>query len=533
MDSHQNLSKNKSKNIAAAYIRVSTERQKNEGFSPAAQESLAREYAKEKGWTLDEFIFIEDKPASKVYGNDVNTNDIISNFANRPVFKTLLECAENNKFSHLIIYSRDRMTRVLEEQIALELFFNSLKIDINYTKSGENIKSENNKISKFINTVLSSLAEYESGLLSTRIKTANRALITRGYWAGGRAPYGFTREYEEISKKKLSKLKVSDFESDAVKTIYNLYNNGYGYSKTADLMNETHSFDEWTKSKIEAIIKNQTYTGQTAWNRRGGRRQKFKKNNDIVLSEYNSETEIINKSDWDNCLKLRADRNENKDPYKNLTPFILKDKLVCSKCNSIMKPKNRGKNKSSIYKCNCADSYIIPANRVHKKFISKIKEVIEEANYEPFWESYIKKYDSNKKEISKTLNHLKSKIDETTNLLTNINQQLKNEEDNEIKIILETHYILYSKLLNSYIELNDNISSKRKPKLNEEDFESKFKKYIEVFLENIYKEDNNINEDYIMKIRTFVLLSIDKVTIDFEDKEIKYMKIECNFPEFI
>ncbi|WP_186430050.1 recombinase family protein [Clostridium sp. BSD9I1] len=546
--SNINNNKNKKKEVAAAYIRVSTEEQKKDGHSMQNQLDLANEYAKEMDWDLEEYIFKENAPASKISENDVNTEDFTENFFNRPEFRKLLKLAELKKFNHLIVYSRDRLTRVTEEQITLEIFLKRCGIDIHYTRAGENINNENDDLSHFLSVILSSFAEYESGLLSTRIKDANRTCIKKGLWAGGRTPFGYNSKpvnENGCKNRKHTTLEKSNLESSLVNEVFNLNKLGYGYRKIASIMNEKHSYIKWTKSKIEVILNNQTYTGMITWNRRGGRRQKFKKYDtiDIVQSDLIKNVAIVDKDTWDFCLNKRINRSASKDPYYYSTPFILKGKLKCSKCNSTMKTKNPGKNKSNIYKCSSSNTkecnLSLPARKVHYYFAQEIKKIIKIDDCDKFWKIYCKKFKIKNKQYTIFAKLLDTKIKQYNLLLNKIDCKLKNDSTSLIAKALKTQRINILKQLEAYektsSELQKYLNIKQMDKLS-------FNKFIVTYTNSLFDnfdiedaDDKTISNEQIITncniVREFVLNFIDEVNIECENGSIKLMKIIFKAPE--
>lgn len=540
------ISNTNNKEVAAAYIRVSTERQKDEGYSIKNQLDLAHEYANKHGWKLPtDYIFQENGSASKIYGDDVDTDDFPGNFFNRPEFKKLLSLAETKDFKHLIVYSRDRLTRDLHQYITLELFLKGYEIDVHFTRVGENIKNENPALSHFINIILSSYAEYESSLLSTRIKDANKTCILDGHWAGGRTPFGYIRKYVNGNTfKKHTTLLKSDFESLMVNEIFNLALLGYGSRKISNIMNKKYSFIKWTKSKIEAILNNQTYTGYITWNRRGGRRQKYRKYNDLVQSSLIKDAVIIDKNTWDTCLDKKAERNKNRDPYYHITPFILKDKLKCSKGKCIMKTKNPGKNKSNIYRCNsrCSEECngIISARKVHYHFAKKIKDFIKIDDYIDFWKEYYGKFGEKNQQYILFKKSLEEKINEYNSLLDKVNNRLKDEASSLIAKALKNQKINISKQINEYektkLELEKFLSVEP---MNESTFAGFITNYISSLFDNFdieaVDDEDKIDEQLIKNnhiVREFVLNFIDEVDIKFENGSIKLMNITYKAPEF-
>lgn len=532
------------KEVAAAYVRVSTTKQKEGGYSIENQIESAKKYAKEKGWLLpDRLIFTEDKSASTIDGKEINKNNLTASFKHRPELQKLLNNAQNKNFNHLIIHARDRLSRSLEESIILDVFLKNHNIDINYTKTSENLNNEDEKITRLLDVILSSISELEANILSTRVKEGNRLCIEKGWWAGGNAPFGYFRKNkcDELTKKTNSFLVKSDFQSKLILKIYNYYLNGLGYKSIAKKMNKEYGFIKWTKSKIETIIKNQTYTGQIAWNRRGGRRN-HKKHDNIILSPFNENNEIISKDIWNNTVQFREERNKSKDAFLYNTPFIFKNKLICAKCNRLMKPKNPGKHKSNVYRCatnkiereicNC----IVPSKIIYEEFRNHIQSLFKIKDYSAFFTEYNKMFDAKIDELTDFINVIDKKILGCENNLMKIKSTLLEESNYEIKEALKKRKIILSKLLLQYKSTKSLALQKvNTPKINEENFTKLLEKFMPYFF-NTTLDTTIVDTDKIqMYRRSFVNTFIDKIIIDYNSKTKKIESMEIIFipPEFI
>lgn len=526
---------------AVAYIRVSTTKQKELGHSIEVQKDFAKEYAKKNHWILeDDLIFIEDKPATRSYGNEINKNSLLESFSSRPEFHKLMVEAQNQNFKHLIIHSRDRLSRSLEESIILNVYFEKCKIKIHYTKEGENLNNEDEKINRLLQVILSSIAELEANNLAIRVKEGNRACLAKGLWPGGKAPLGYYRKrvLSENSKRPHSFLVKSDFESKIVKKVFEYYLQGLGYKNIAYKMNEEFAFIHWTKSKVESIIKNQSYTGKIAWDRRGGRRS-GKIHEEIYLSPLNKDNIIVEQSIWDSIKGIRKERCETRDAFYYNTPFIFKGKLVCAKCNKFMKPKNPGKNKTKVYKCahtkddrnqcNC----IIPAHAIEEEFIKYMKNIFKIKDYEYFWSIYNDEFTKRISEYKNNMNSINEKLIECNNTLNKLKIFIQNEENRQIVKALETQHKFYYKLINEYKHTKDLLEKKHNTqKLSKEVLTNLINKSIP----SIFIKDDAINDENMkIKQRAFINLFINKIFVDYNSitKQIQSIKIEILPSEFI
>lgn len=433
------VAKNKSKpplpieNKAVAYLRVSTERQKESGFSLIKQEETARDYAKQNGLDITK-VFTEVKSASTINKNS-SDKDLESSLRNRPVLLEILHLAVQNKFQNIIIFSRDRLARDLGMFIALNIEFKNLNIKVHYSRPGEITESTDSKIYKFLDLILASVAELESNVLSTRVKGGNRICIKNNYWAGGKAPFGYIlqrdKNYFTSKKSKHSRLKASLFEKSIVQEVFDLYIRGYSYKDISSKMNVDHKYISWTKSKIETIIINETYTGRIAWNRRSGKRNAGKKLTP-EYSTYDKNTKIIDSDLYDKVKQLRIRKSNLKDSRYYTTPFLLKNKLICGTCGATLIPKNYGKNKTNVYRCptvvNKKSDLILEQADIEATVIEKLREILANNNTDELWSYYKIEINKRKDQYNKVKKGLNENIKEVTKLHNNI-LHLRNKKD--------------------------------------------------------------------------------------------------------
>ncbi len=87
---------------AAVYVRVSTTKQANEGYSLEAQEKTLKKFVRDRGWNLHRVY----KDAG-VSGGTVR----------RDAFQKLLNAAERGMFDVVVVYKLDRFSRSLGDLI--------------------------------------------------------------------------------------------------------------------------------------------------------------------------------------------------------------------------------------------------------------------------------------------------------------------------------------------------------------------------------------------------------------------------------
>ncbi|MEG0774057.1 recombinase family protein [Clostridium sp.] len=538
MDHLKNAQSNtRNSDVAAIYARVSTSRQSKKGYSLENQIEQADKFAENKYIIPDELIFIEDSSASKFYNREIDYESEDSGFINRVQLQRLIHYAKKNKFKHLLVYTRDRLSRVVEESLQIESMLKKCGVEIHYTKKGESLNSENENINRFLHLILSSVAELESSVLSTRVKEGNKSCIEKGLWAGGRIPIGYIRKAVKGNHGKVnSRLVKSEFERKVIEEVFKLYQVGLGYERIANRMNEQHGYISWTKGKVEAIIKNETYTGNVAWNRRGGRRNPIK-HEDIVKAKHNSQLEIINKINWNEVVKLRKEREENPDPYLHQTPFILKDKLYCEICKKKMLNKNPGKNKKPVYYCDNENGkhdktcyHRMPIDKVETAFFQHINKLISNKmqEYSELYYYYEMNFNERKSSNESFLQELKKRIGVLKEKNETMKKLIVDEKSNSIQKAIKSQIIYNENILVKYEEVEKRYESLiKKPLIMPEAFEKEVNNFInKIFLSQSCNYDNefdSVNKPRFAK-RNFIIHFIDKVYVSY-NKQLESVTI--------
>jgi len=518
--SSKNNKENNTTPIAAAYLRVSTTRQKEEGHSIDAQLERIKEYVDENKWQLPENLIIdEEKPATKKENYQEEGVSLIESFGDRPRLTELLILAQKKAYQHLIVYSRDRLSRVVEDTIALELFFQRCGVEIHYVRKGEDFDSHKSDIGRLMHILFTSLAEMEGELLSSRVKDGGRACVAKGRWAGGRIPLGYLpvvhTNNSDNKRKWHTTLKKSEFESEIIKEIFELYNRGMGYRKVAEVMNRKYGFIYWSKGKIESIIKNETYTGYLVWDKRGGRRNPGVKSNPIKSIEVNESARIIDDNTWKLATKIRRKNDLNRDSKFFNTPFLLKSKLVCGKCNTVMKTKNYGKNKKSVYRCESykyksdeigSSDLIINSKLIHNVFLNILKSIksLDDTTINNLWLNYTQELDLQSNLVEAAISNAADKISDLEEYRKNLMETEFQFKEEEIRNAINEHIIKQSKKVMYY---KSHLEKLKKISFNKFTNKDEFA----IAIQNVFRYVENLEQS---NIRLLIDILIDKVIVN-------------------
>lgn len=501
-------------NLAIAYLRVSTEQQDEQGNSIDAQRQRAKEYATSKGLIINEFVK-EAKSASKIHSFGMSNfeNSLFEALKNRPNLLKILKLAQQRKFKHLIVYSRDRLIRNFEVFIKLTYFFSKYDITIHYTKPGENLlDGNNNHISRFLELVIGNIAELESNLISQRVKDGLKQKVLNGFWAGGRTPYGYVLNDSNNDRNKT--IIPSYYEMEHIRKIFYYYNNfGYSFEKIAHEMNQLYETNIWKKSKVESIIKNEVYTGKIVWNRRS---RKKNSTPTPVKSKKIKDSEIISENEWELSEKLRNKKSSLKDSKYFSTPFLLRDFAVCSICNKPLKAKNYGKDSKNVYRCPTKNGHkshlLVEQNILENQFIEKFSQTLQHDYLDDLWKCYSKKVIEEKKINKRLLDEINDQINYKSELINKITNLLYKSNDLYMKTPLLTEK---SRLLEEIKDLKE--YKKQIEKYEETYFQSKdeLNRAVKKFFDIDFKKLNNSSKRIVLD--TLVYEVIVKKDLSNED----------------
>ena len=182
------MNKTQIKNCAI-YTRVSTDIQAEKEFSSCeAQEEKIRSFIKsQNNWQ-----------AYKVYSDAGYTG---AN-ANRPALQELLEDIKERKIDIVLAYKIDRLTRSPKDFYQLIEVFDKCQTDfISITERFDT----STPAGRLLRNIMLTFAQFERELTSERTKDKLLERARKGFWNGGRPPYGYEKKIKNSSliKRKL------------------------------------------------------------------------------------------------------------------------------------------------------------------------------------------------------------------------------------------------------------------------------------------------------------------------------------------
>lgn len=184
---------------------------------------------------------------------------------NRPDFKKMMKAAHERKFSAIVVYRLDRISRnisdfstLIEELSRLDIAFISIREQFD----------TGNPMGRAMMYIASVFSQLERETIAERIRDNMHELAKTGRWLGGTPPTGYVSESMKNvtvdgKSKKACKLKLVPEEAEIIKKIYDLYIETDSLTRTeAGLLRQrvkTKTGRDYTRFSIKAILQNPVY----------------------------------------------------------------------------------------------------------------------------------------------------------------------------------------------------------------------------------------------------------------------------------
>lgn len=297
----------------------------------------------------------------------------------RPQFKRMMQDAQGGKFSALVVYRLDRISRNIGDFAKLMERLNAMDIDFISIKEQFDTGSPMGRAMMYISSVFSQL---ERETIAERIRDNMHELAKTGRWLGGNTPTGYQSESVqsvtiEGKAKKACKLKTVPEEIGLVKLIYDKFWETGSLTQTDAFLLEkrymTRRGNSFTRFAIRGILTNPVYMvadedayryltrqnvdlfsqqsdfdgrrGIMAYNRtlqQPGRTHQVRPMEEWIVSVGEHEG-IIPGAQWVRVQEI-LERNRSKSYRKPRSHVaLLSGGLVCGECGDYMRPKLTGR----------------------------------------------------------------------------------------------------------------------------------------------------------------------------------------------
>ncbi|MGN1042965.1 MAG: recombinase family protein [Christensenellales bacterium] len=235
---------------AIIYARYSSERQTEQSIE--GQIRVCKEFATQNDLKIiDTYI---DRATT-------GTND------NREAFQRMLSDSAKAVWEIVLVYAIDRFGRnSIEIAVNKQKLIKNGKILISATqRMATNIDGSKNLDGILLENVLIGLSEYYSAELAQKVRRGLHENRIKGYFSGGRIPYGYVSvPAPEDPKGKRRILKIDEDKAKIVRYIFNEHLNGKVVPQIIDDLAEQGVFynrEPFGKSTIYQLMRNERYTG--------------------------------------------------------------------------------------------------------------------------------------------------------------------------------------------------------------------------------------------------------------------------------
>ena len=524
----------------AIYCRLSREdddklHENDESESIQNQKSMLINYAIERSWDIYNIYCDEDYS-----GID----------SERPEFNKLLEDAKNHKFDIVLCKTQSRFTRDME-MVEKYLHNKFVEWNIRFVSLVDHVDTldKGNKKSRQINGLVN---EWYLEDLSENIRRTFDSKRQQGLHIGSFVCYGYKRSPENKNK-----LVIDEESSDVIRLIFNLYEQGNGITKIAQILNDKgiltptkykqsqginfknqgKNIDYWCESTVSKILKNEVYIGNLVQGKTTYVSYKNHKPMKVPKKDWirieNAHEPIIDMETWN---KVQSILGTHYKVTKTGQINYFTRKVYCSCCDkafmrNVYSVKSEKTGKRAYLQCKgnkkfhiCPNNKAIRMDSLEEILLNAINDLLD--NY--YDKNNLKElYENRQEQDTNNNDSIKALIKEKEDLnkkISNNKTYYRNLFEEKVKgVISEDMFQMMSK---DYFNEIENMM-KRIEIIDKQIDELKVEKKEKKNADSILKKYKNIKELNKIILDEF----IDKVYIGEYDKENKTrdVEIEWNF----
>lgn len=300
---------------AVAYARFSSDLQREESID--AQIRAIKQFAEQNGYALQ-----------KVYAD----RGISGTTDNRPQFQAMIEDVKNSDISAVIVHKFDRFARNRADSAIYrrELERQGVKLLSvleNFDDSPESV---------ILQSVIEGYNEYYSKNLRREVMKGLKENALSCRHTGGTPCLGY-----DVDKSTM-KLVVNEWEAEAVKLIFKLYIEGFGYSHIINELNKkgykTKRGAAFGKNSLYEILRNEKYAGVYVYNLSASKntlgkfnRHKSKPDDEVIRID-GGVPQIISKENFQKVQQIMTARKRKTAVFRAKQEYLLSGKIICGEC---------------------------------------------------------------------------------------------------------------------------------------------------------------------------------------------------------
>ena len=334
------------------YVRVSTDDQRDNGYSIDSQLRIIKEYCEK-----NEYDIVDVYNDAGHSGKDLM----------RPEMQRLLKDIKSKKIDKLVAIKVDRLTRNNYDGFWLLNYCEEHDVKIELMLEPYDVSTANGEMIFGMNLVFGQRERKEIG---ARTKRAMEEMVLERIHPS-KAPYGYIRN------KETGHLEVEPIEAEVVKEIFELCKQGNSTRDIATIMKDNNAYlkqGKWKADRVYKILTNSIYIGIFEYG-------KYKRKPQDVLRVENYCEPIIDEVTWNATRNvLVKNKHSNYGEYIHLFSGLVK----CPICGEIMSSSESFKypngNQKVYYHLRCKN-HNCSGFGLHyntEKIETKLKQVLEE-----------------------------------------------------------------------------------------------------------------------------------------------------------
>lgn len=334
------------------YVRVSTDDQRDNGYSIDSQLRMIKEYCEK-----NEYDIVDVYNDAGHSGKDLM----------RPEMQRLLKDIKSKKIDKLVAIKVDRLTRNNYDGFWLLNYCEEHDVKIELILEPYDVSTANGEMIFGMNLVFGQRERKEIG---ARTKRAMEEMALERIHLS-KAPYGYIRN------KETGHLEVEPIEAEVVKEIFELCKQGNSTRSIATIMKDNNAYlkqGKWKSDRVYKILTNSIYIGIFEYG-------KYKRKSQDILRVENYCEPIIDEVTWNATRNvLVKNKHSNYGEYIHLFSGLVK----CPICGEIMSSSESFKypnGKQKVYyhlRCKNHNCSGFGLHYNTEKIEAKLKQVLEE-----------------------------------------------------------------------------------------------------------------------------------------------------------
>lgn len=460
----QKIATDKYQNLAVAlYIRVSTDRQAEEGYSIEVQKERLIAFTKTLDGTVSYELYIDD--------------GFSGGSLERPAMQRLIADAAKRSITHVCVYKLDRLSRSQKDTLHLieDVF---LPNNIAFVSIQESFNTAT-AFGRAVVGILSVFAQLERENIYERTRSGMQKRVEAGFWpGGGGVPFGYDYDLERG-------ILVPNSDAELVRQVYDLYIKGFSLQSIANKLGLKY------EKLASQILSRKTNIGIIEYNG----------------VEYKGQHEpIVSRETYEKAMALHATRSEKR--LVSSTAHLLTGLVYCGVCGAKMRYQKWGK---AGYKLVCY------SQQVSKPYLIKDPDCANES----VWA-----HDIEQAVISDLFSMTPSEIKAAeAEELPSVSQSLERKKQT-LEARLKRLYDLYAEagnrvLLSSINELSEEIKALEK-KIEQENERGLWTENVKAARETLRSVEKTWKYMSVREQRSVICSIIEKITVAHGNVIIEY-----------